>query len=144
MKKLLIAALPLFSLLAGCTGEIDAGDGDEDVAEDEQAVTSFFNGGDSGSTLCASGAPIVKNPQWIGGRVYVDAAGSCIMTGATMKLMVPFTVNQHGPYSMSFDESATRLRSPSLGASVMPSGTCRMVQVTNPNGLSAYSSGFCR
>lgn len=146
MKKLLLAVLPLFALATACTSEIDSADDldDEDTEESAQAVSTFFNNGDSSSSLCASGTPIVKNPAWINGRVYIDAAGSCIMQGATMRLLVPFSVTKYGPYSMAFDETGTRLRTPSLGASIMPSGSCRIVEVTNPNGLVSNTPSFCR
>lgn len=147
MKKLLIAALPMFALLAGCTAEIDTAedlDDEEIVEEDAQAITSFFSNGDTSSPLCADGTPIAKNPSWYNGRARVDAAGSCIMQGATMKLLVPFSVTQYGPYSMSFDASGTRLQTPSLGPSIMPAGSCRMVQITNPNGKVSSTPVFCR
>src|SRR5262249_37265000 len=126
MKKLLVAALSFSfaALAAGCTPEADRNDneGDEDVATAPESVTSFFGNGDSTTPLCANGVPIAKNPSYTNGRVFVDAPASCIMTGATMKLLVPFSTTTYGPYSVQFDDSGTRLRTPSLGPTIVPAG----------------------
>src|SRR3954471_24208530 len=111
MTKHIIAVLPLALLMVGCAANIDstAGD-DEDTAESAEAITSFFGSGDTSLPFCADGTPIAKSPSAISTRVLVDAGGSCIMQGATMKLLVPFSPTTYGPFAMSWDDSGTRLK----------------------------------
>lgn len=144
MKKLLIAVLPVIGLLTGCNADVDSSDDSDETGAASEAITSFFGGGDSSNPLCASGSPIAKNPSYYNGRVFVDSAGSCIMTGATMKLLVPFSTTQYGPFPLQFDDSGTRLRTGTLGPTVVPAGSCRLVQITNPNGLVSTTPSFCR
>jgi hypothetical protein len=148
MKKLLVAALSFSfaAFAAGCTPEFDRSDNeaDEDPGVSPESITSFFGSGDSTSPLCVNGVPIANNPKYNNGAVYVDAQASCIMVGATMKLLVPFSTTTYGPYPLSFDETGTRLRTPSLGPSIVPSPSCRLVQITNPNGQVSNTPSFCR
>lgn len=102
-------------------------------------VTSFFGGSDAGPT-CTT--PAVRNVTFSGGFVYVDAGGSCIQSGASMRVQIPFSTTQYGPYSTSFDESGTRIRA-AVPSTAWPAGTCRVVYVRNPNGTEGSGSG-CR
>jgi hypothetical protein len=145
MNKLPFAAFSFLALLAGCAAEVDGTPSEEDIREAQEAsITSFFGSGDSTNPLCASGAPVEKNLTWYNGKFFVDAAGSCIMQGATMTVQIPFSTTTYGPYALSWDDSGTRLHTPSLGPTIFPAGTCRMAYITNPNGLTSSYQSACR
>lgn len=105
-------------------------------------VTSFFgNGSDAGTPTCTT--PTVSGATFSNGKVYVNAAGSCIQTGATLRLQIPYSTTTYGPYALQFDDSGTRMVTPQVGATAWPAGQCRVVYVHNPNGSEGVGSG-CR
>lgn len=142
MIKHLFAIASTAALLAGCAVNTDSTADDDDTGEAEQAITSFFGSGDATASFCSTGTPIVKNPGFnANGAVLVDAAGSCIMQGATMKLLVPWSTTVYGPFTMGWDQSGTRLKA-NVG-STFPVGSCRIVVVTNPNGKESNYASLC-
>jgi hypothetical protein len=145
MNKLPIAALSFLSLLAGCAADVDGATGEEETLETSQAsITSFFGSGDSTNPLCSTGTPIEKNLTYYNSKMFVDAAGSCIMQGATMTVEVPWSTTTYGPYALSWDDSGTRLHTPQLGPTIFPAGTCRIALITNPNNQTSNAMSVCR
>ena len=145
MNKLPLAAFSFLALLAGCAVDADGLTGEEEIREASQAsITSFFGSGDASNPLCSTGTPIEKNLAYTNGKMFVDAAGSCIMQGATMTVEIPWSTTTYGPYALSFDDSGTRLHTPQLGPSIFPAGSCRIALITNPNGKSSNALSVCR
>lgn len=145
MNKLPLAAVSFLALLAGCAADVDGIAGEEGTGEASQAsITSFFGSGDSTNSLCSTGTPIEKNLAYKNGSMLVDAAGSCIMQGATMTVEIPWSTTTYGPYALSWDDTGTRLRTPQLGPTIFPAGTCRIALINNPNGKTSNALSVCR
>jgi methyltransferase (TIGR00027 family) len=110
------------------------------------SIVSFFWGGDSTNPACAGGAPtpVQKNLAYASGSLLVDAAGSCIIQGATMTVQTPWTTTTSGPFGLSWDSTGKRLRTPVLAPSVFPAGSCRIGLIKNLNGKVSNPTSVCR
>lgn len=96
-------------------------------------------------------APIIRNPTWNSGKLFIDAAASYIQTGATLQVTRAGIGAQN--FTLQFDQSGTRfvaggnqLSSPS-GMTMqvaMPAGTVVSLKVINPNGLQSAPVNFQR
>ena len=120
-------------------GRLESGD------SGDWSLASFFGGG-SGSTTTTCTSPVIKNALLSSrGTIRMDAKGSCIQTGATVKLQVPFSTTTFGPFNLQSDTSGTLVVGAYDGdAGVQPVGTCRIFTVTNPDGKVSNSVTLCR
>jgi len=120
---------------------------EEETGEASQEITGFFGtGSTSGSSISGSSCngPIINNPSWSGGYLYVPIPGSCMSNQAKLMMQVPNTTTTYGPYSMTLNNAGTQLLTPFLGPSIMPAGSCRNIQVMNPDGKLSNVYFFCR
>lgn len=142
MMNRVMASAALLALSA-CGGMDPMGhEADDPVGETTQAITSFFGTGEGGAPACTT--PRVTGPYWNNGRVFMQAAGSCIALTGVARLRVPFSPLVYGPYSLSFDISGTAIKTTTIGNTVFPAGTCRLVEVQNPDGSVSNLATLCR
>ena len=105
--------------------------------------SSFGTGSGGGGTTCAG--PMIKNPTFNSvGRIRMDGGGSCIQSGATLKVQVPFSTTTYGPFTIQFDTSGAYLVGVYDANTVQPVGACRIFSVTNPDGRVSNSVTLCR
>ncbi len=119
------------------------------------------DGGDSGDWLACffcptptpgpAQPPIIRNPVWNSGKIYMDAGGSYIQTGATLQVSRSGFPTQS--WTMSFDDSGTRFVAGGAQTSTpggyqlnvfIPAGTPVTLVVRNPNGMQSSPVGFSR
>lgn len=72
------------------------------------SVTAFFGNGmmSMGSNPASTNLPVIKNPVFTKGTIFIDAAGSFVQDGAVM------IINDVDSYKIQFDDSGTRLTIP--------------------------------
>ncbi|MFY9226455.1 MAG: FG-GAP-like repeat-containing protein [Blastocatellia bacterium] len=77
------------------------------------SVTSFFGNGQmsNGSDPMGTNLPVIKNPMFAKGTVFLDAASSFIKNGAKL------IINDEESYTLGFDDEATRFTVPKKQAS---------------------------
>ncbi len=95
--------------------------------------------------------PVIRNPMWNNGKIFIDAAASFIQNGASIQVSRPGMVPQR--YSLQFDQSGTRLvaggnqvSSPNgmLMPAAIPAGTAVTLMAINPNGVQSAPVTFLR
>lgn len=81
------------------------------------SVTAFFGNGmmSSGSQPVGTNLPVIKNPVFKSGTIFINAAGSFIQNGAQL------VINDTESYNINFDDSGTQLTVSKKAAS-NPSG----------------------
>lgn len=88
-------------------------------------------------------APIIRHPTWSGDKLFMDAAGSYIQTGATLLVnRSPYPVQA---YTLRFDQSGTLFQAGGVNnpgtpgnyllSNLVPAGIPCTLQVRNPNGM---------
>lgn len=95
--------------------------------------------------------PIIRNPTWNSGKLFIDAAASYIQSGATLQVTRADIGTQN--FTLQFDQTGTRfvaggnqLSAPGgmTMQAVVPAGTLVALKVINPNGLPSASVNFQR
>ena len=95
--------------------------------------------------------PVIYNPTWNSGKLFVDAAASFIQNGAMLQVTRSGMTPQR--FNMQFDVSGTRLVAGGNQLSTpngmtmqaaMPAATGVTLQIFNPNGLASAPVGFQR
>jgi hypothetical protein len=118
-------------------GEGDSGD---------WSITSFFP---PTATPSVPHAPIIRNPTWNNNKIFMDAAGSYIQTGATLQVSRSGLSTQS--WTLSFDQSGTLFQgggqqpsTPSgyLMQNFVPAGIPVTLVVRNPDGMLSAPVGF--
>jgi len=113
------------------------------------SVTSFFGNGmmSSGSDPMGTNLPVIKNPTFAKGTVFLDAASSFIKNGAKL------IINDEESYTLGFDVEATRFTVPKKQAStenglvikkVVTKKDIVKLVVKNPEGTTSVAVRFNR
>ncbi len=113
------------------------------------SVTSFFGNGmmSSGSQPMGTNLPVIKNPMFIKGTIFLDSPNSFIKPGAML------IVNDRETYILQFDDSGTRFTIPkkqlSTGSSliikrVITKNSTVKLLIKNPEGTTSVGVMFSR
>jgi hypothetical protein len=113
------------------------------------SVTSFFSNGSmsSGSQPAATGLPVIRNPRFAQGTIFIESAGSFIKDGASL------VVNDSEFYPLMLDPSQAFFMVPKKvpgspsGAKikkVVKKGTSVRLTVRNPDGKLSVGVSFTR
>jgi|GEM_PF-6167339 len=107
--------------------------------------STFGTGGGGGGTVCSPAMPIIQSPAFNSvGRIRMNGGGSCIQSGATVKVQVPFSTTTYGPFPLQFDSSGAFLVGVYDANTVQPAGTCRIFTVSNPGSNPSSAVTLCR
>lgn len=113
------------------------------------SVTSFFGNGQmsNGSDPMGTNLPVIKNPMFAKGTVFLDAASSFIKNGAKL------VINDEESYTLGFDDEATRFTVPKKQAStenglvikkVVTKKDIVKLVIKNPDGATSVAVRFNR